>query len=156
VLAFWIADSAYLVAVATNTYSQAQWYNGLWYLSPVLAAWAGWLPARAQTNVAQQGTSAPGIVMLLAFALTALGVLCLSSSTRVGEIAVALAALAILVVMARLVMTWQQNVSLLNTSRHEAITDALTSLGNRRALAAELRRALSDATPDRPAALVLL
>jgi GGDEF domain-containing protein len=94
--------------------------------------------------------------MLLAFALTALGVLCLSSSTRVGEIAVALAALAILVVMARLVMTWQQNVSLLNTSRHEAITDALTSLGNRRALAAELRRALSDATPDRPAALVLL
>jgi diguanylate cyclase (GGDEF)-like protein len=156
VLAFWIADSAYLVAVATNTYSQTQWYNGLWYLSPVLAAWAGWLPDRRQTAAAVlRGTSARGIVMLLGFAATALAVLCASSVTEVGLVAVGLASLAILVILARLVMTWQENVRLLHDSRREAITDSLTGLRNRRALTADLRAVIAAARPEQPVALVL-
>ena len=156
VVAFWIADSCYLVSVATSTYSQGQWYNGLWYLSPVLAAWAGWLPAGPEaTTVVRRGTSGRAIAMLLGFAATALAVLCASSVTRVGLLALALAAATILVVLARLVMTWQENVRLLRDSQLEAITDTLTGLRNRRALAADLRERFATATPGRPVALAL-
>jgi len=155
VFAFWIADSSYLVSIATGTYSQSDWYNGLWYLSPVLAAWAGWVPARAATVTAVRGVSVRGIVMLLGFAVTALVVLCASSFVRVGPVAIGLAALAILVILARLVMTWQENVGLLSFSQREAMTDALTGLQNRRALTADLRTRIAAATTDRPLALAL-
>ena len=46
VLAFWVADSVYLVADATGSYTPNDWYNALWYWSPILAALAGWLPRR--------------------------------------------------------------------------------------------------------------
>jgi diguanylate cyclase (GGDEF)-like protein len=155
VVAFWIADSRYLVSIATGTYSLSDWYNGLWYLSPVLAAWASWVPARAATTTAARGVSVRGIVMLLGFAVTALVVLFASSFVRVGPVAIGLAALAILVILARLVMTWQENVGLLGFSQQEAITDALTGLQNRRALTADLRTRIAAATAERPLALAL-
>ena len=155
VLAFWIADSCYLVSVATGTYSQTDWYNGLWYLSPVLAAWAAWVPPRLGTASVSRETSARGIAMLLAFAVTALLVLCASSFATVGPLAIGLAALAIVVVLARLVITWQENVGLLSDSRQDAITDALTGLHNRRALIADLRTGIAAASTDRPMALAL-
>jgi diguanylate cyclase (GGDEF)-like protein len=157
VLAFWIADSRYLVSVARGTFSQTDWYNGLWYLSPVLAAWAGWLPARTATATVatSRGVSVRGIVMLLGFALTALAVVCASSFVRVGPVAIGLAALALLVILARLVMTWRENVGLLRFSQQEAITDALTGLQNRRALAADLGTRIVAATAERPLALAL-
>ena len=34
IVVFWIADSMYLVTVATNTYSNHEWFNPLWYWSP--------------------------------------------------------------------------------------------------------------------------
>ena len=52
--------------------------------------------------------------------------------------------------MARLVLTFRENVAMLRTSRAEALTDALTGLGNRRALAhdlAAMRREADDASP---------
>jgi diguanylate cyclase (GGDEF)-like protein len=156
VVAFWIADSSYLVSVARGTYSQSDWYNGLWYLSPVLAAWAGWVPARQVTAGVTRGMSARGIAMLLTFAVTALGVLCASSFTTVGPVAIGMAALAILVILARLVMTWQENVGLLRHSQHDAITDALTGLRNRRALTVDLEEQIAAAGPERSVVLVLL
>jgi two-component system cell cycle response regulator len=156
VFVFWIADSCYLKSVASGTYSQGDWYNGLWYLSPVLAAWSGWLPARSASTVAvDRGTSARGIAMLLGFALAALSILVASSITDVGAPAIILATSALLVIMARLVMTWRENVRLLRLSQTEALTDTLTGLRNRRSLTADLDRRLACATPARPLALVL-
>ncbi len=155
VLAFWIADSMYLVAVATNTYSTSQWYNGLWYLTPCLVAWAGWLPAKPQIATVQRGTSRRAIVMLLSFAVAALVVLFVGGYTNVGPVAMGLAAMAVLVVLARLVLTWQENVRLLRDSQREAVTDSLTGLRNRRALAGDLRDRLALATRTHPTTLVL-
>ncbi len=155
IFVFWVADSRYLVSVATGTYSQTDWYNGLWYLAPVLAAWAGWVPARDTTVGVARETSVRGIGMLLCFAIIALGVLGASSFERVGPVAIVLAELAILVILARLVMTWQQNITLLRSSQREAVTDALTGLPNRRALTLDLGVWISAATPDRPVALAL-
>ena len=156
VLAFWIADSFYLTKVATDTYSQAQWYNGLWYASPELAAFAAWLPAGAVTRSAVvRGTTARGIAMLLGVALGALTILVWSSFDPLGVPAIVLAASALLVILARLVMTWRDNLRLLRLSQGEALTDSLTGLRNRRALTMDLEHRLAVATTERPLVLAL-
>ena len=157
VIVFWIADSCYLVSVATSTYSKTQFYNGLWYLSPVLAAWAAWLPAAPAGSVqrALRGTSARGIVMLLCFALAATGVLVVGNACAVGVPAIVLSVTALTVVMARLVMTWNENVALLRHTQTEALTDALTAMANRRALTADLNRSVERASAEQPVVLGL-
>jgi len=155
VLAFWIADSVYLVADATGSYQQSDWYNGLWYASPVLAAWAGWLPGRAARAVAGRiGTR--GVVMPVAFALVAIAILVWSSVDPVGVTAIVLATGSLAVVMGRLVLTWRDNGRLLRASQDEANADALTGLGNRRALLADLEQRLPAVSEDLPFTLVLL
>jgi two-component system, cell cycle response regulator len=154
VLAFWIADSVYVVTDATGAYTQNDWYNALWYWAPVLAALAGWLP-RPVSAPASGRVSARGIVMPVAFASVAIAVLVVSSFDHVGVIAVALATGSLCVVMGRLVLTWRENARLLRASQGEALADALTGLGNRRALLADLERRLSNAVDGGPFALVL-
>jgi len=142
VISFWVADSLYLVKVATNTYANSEWFNPLWYWSPIIAAWAAWQPRRqAAPLVRHQGTR--GIVMSLAFACLALGTLVWSSFSPVGTIAVVLATLSLQVIMIRLLLTWRENAALLRASQEEALTDALTGLANRRALALELERRMA-------------
>ena len=57
--------------------------------------------------------------------------------------------------MARATLTFGENVAMLRTSRDEALTDALTGLGNRRALARALDELLPQADPERPLVLAL-
>jgi two-component system, cell cycle response regulator len=154
VLAFWIADSVYVVADANGTYTQGDWYNALWYCSPVLAAWAAWLPRRVEIH-APNRISARGIVMPVGFASVAIVILVWSSFDRVGVIAIVLASSSLSVVMGRLVLTWRDNARLLQASRVEAMADALTGLGNRRALMADLKSRLSVAGGERSCAVVL-
>jgi two-component system, cell cycle response regulator len=58
-------------------------------------------------------------------------------------------------VMARTMLTFRDNVAMLRASREEAQTDALTGLGNRRALGRALERELPLATAADPLVLVL-
>jgi diguanylate cyclase (GGDEF)-like protein len=142
VIAFWIADSLYLITVATNTYQNTAWFNPLWYWSPVLAAWSAWVP-RGSAAVSSRREGIRGIVLSVGFACVALGTLVWSSFSSVGAIAVVLATMALLVIMLRLLLTWRENAALLRASQEEALTDALTGLANRRALALELDRRMA-------------
>ena len=155
VAAFWIADSVYLITSATGTYQENAWFNPLWYWSPVLAGWAAWLPRRAFMRARPGATSTRGIVMPLAFAGGALMILVWSSFHPVGVLAIALATSSLLVVMCRLAMTWRENSSLLRASQDEAMTDVLTGLGNRRALAADLERRIARASAEHEFTLVM-
>lgn len=155
ILAFWVADSFYLTAVATNTYSQGQAYNGLWYLCPVIAAWASWLGFRRNPPPPPRGTRIRGIAMLLTVCVCSLTVLVWSEFDYVGISAIVLATASMAVIMGRLLMTWRENNRLLLLTEQDALTDILTGLPNRRALLSDLEHCLSVASEERPLALVL-
>ena len=100
VIAFWIADSRYLITDAARTYQKSLWFNPLWNLSPVLGAWAAWLPHRPSVRRAAGKLGVRGILMPLLFACAALGTLVWSSFTPLRLVAVTLASLSLLVVIA--------------------------------------------------------
>jgi two-component system cell cycle response regulator len=144
VVAFWVADSLYLITTASNTYNANAWFNPLWFWSPIALAWAAWLPRPKAFHLMPTTASARGIVMPLLFAGVALGLLVSSSFSSIGVVAIVLCTLSLLSVMVRLVIAWRENASLLRASRSEALTDSLTSLANRRALTLEIERRMAN------------
>jgi diguanylate cyclase (GGDEF)-like protein/putative nucleotidyltransferase with HDIG domain len=89
-------------------------------------------------------------------ALPALGVLVCDRHVHplsTAAVDLALAALALLV--ARLALSLRENQGLLQASQREALTDALTGLGNRRALMRDLDRAVDAAASGEPQVLAL-
>ena len=93
--------------------------------------------------------------MPVAFASLAIAILVWSSFDSVGATAIVLATGSLVVVMGRLVLTWRENARLLRASQDEALADALTGLGNRRALLADIERRLWTAREDTSFTLVL-
>ena len=136
VISFWLADSLYLVQTALGTYAAPAWFDIGWTLGLLLIALASWQPA-----VVHQPSTPDGLRFIsvpLGFGSLGLGTLIYGCLTDMNPVAVGLSALSLVAVMARLMLTFRENVAMLRTSRDEALTDVLTGLGNRRALAREL------------------
>jgi diguanylate cyclase (GGDEF)-like protein/putative nucleotidyltransferase with HDIG domain len=143
VVAFWIADSVYLVQTARGAVESESPFDAGWWGAAVLFGAAAWAPAGRQLAV-RAGRGLRVVVMPSVFAILSLGVLVTASVVRLNPGAVGLAAAAMVAVIARLLLTFRENVGMLDASRHEAHTDPLTGLGNRRRLTADLERALGE------------
>jgi diguanylate cyclase (GGDEF)-like protein len=153
VVLFYAADSLYLVGTAQGTYTWPSWIDTGWWAGLLLIALAAWQPPPRPREEADDERRRL-VVMPLLFALVATGVLVCAALRPVHWIAVALAAVSLLAVMVRLMLTFNENVAMLRVSRSEARTDPLTGLGNRRALARDLARRLG-AEKVEPFVLVL-
>ena len=154
VIAFWLADSLYLVGNTNGTYTPGSWFDVGWWLGLLLIGVAAWQPARHAVT-ARVDERQRRILMPLVFGSTGLGLLVYGCLADLNPVAVALAAASLLAVMARTMLTFRDNVAMLRASREEANTDALTGLGNRRALARLLEQELPRATTSDPLVLVL-
>jgi two-component system cell cycle response regulator len=152
---FWLADSLYLVKTAEGTFTSGGWIDTGWWVGLLLIAAAAWQkpPARIRTP---EGESLRLIAVPLGFGLVGLTLLVYGSAASLNTLAIALAAASLVAVMLRLTLTFKENVSMLRASRDEAMTDALTGLGNRRALAAAIEDTLPENDePARPVVLAL-
>ena len=151
---FWLADSMYLVQVNQGTYEAGGWFDAGWWAGLTLIAAAAWQrpPARV-TRPADERVRV--IAVPLTFGAVGLGLLVYGAVADVNLLAVGLAAASLVAVIARATLTFGENVAMLRTSRGEALTDALTGLGNRRALTRALEELVPEATPEQPLVLAL-
>jgi two-component system cell cycle response regulator len=146
ILLFWLADSLYLVRAAEGTYVSGGWFDAGWWGGLFLIALAAWQPVpERRERIA--GDSLRLLAAPLASGAVALELLVYGSLSDLNFLAVALAAAALVFVMVRLTLTFRQNVGMLRASRDEAMTDALTGLGNRRALTLALDEAFAGDAP---------
>jgi len=140
VVSFWLSDSLYLVLTAKGQWQSGGPFDVGWWATAVFFGAAAWQPATHRTSAAAPRTGT--IVAPIAFALIGLTVLVLGSIGDLNLMAISLAAASLLAVLTRLLLTHSANMRMLGLSRVEARTDALTGLGNRRALATDLADAL--------------
>ncbi len=153
-LALWaIADTTFVAASADGTYTVGGPLDALWMGSALVVGLAAWQPIPALPNLR---ADAPRLLIVpVIFALIALGLLVYGSFEREEPVGVILAGVTVLLVVIRAAWTFYEHMHLLEASQHEAVTDALTGLCNRRQMVTELQAALS-AGPDSSSAVLLM
>ncbi len=135
-----VSDALYVYMNAAGRYGDGWFFDAGWPLAAVVIARAAWVRApRARVR----GDEGRGTIALpLALAALCLVLLVYDHFVQVNALALGLATTALVAVLVRLALTYDQNLRMLRASRHEALVDGLTGLGNRRALMADLERAL--------------
>ena len=131
-----IADGVYLRQEATVGYVSGSWPDTLWLLGTVAIAGAAWTPGVRPERVPAGARRMLVIPALLA--LVGIAILMYDHFDRVSHLAIWLAGASLVVVVIRMILTFEENLSLLRRSQHEALTDQLTGLGNRRRLLRDL------------------
>ena len=148
-----VADSVYLYAVATGSYTEGGLFDALWPAGMLLIAAAAWTPAKQRTvETRSQALLVPGI-----FGLVAIGLGVYEPFVHVNLLAAAAIAATLLCLMLRGGLAILENRKLLERAQSDAVTDALTGLGNRRKLASELETTMAQLRlgVGRPAVLAL-
>ncbi len=149
---FGVSDGIYLWGNATGSWQAGSVFEAGWPAATLLLAWAAWMPPRHVRPRPLEGRRM--LVVPTLFALLGLTLLISDHFSRLNLLAVALAWASLLAVIGRLGMTFFANLTMLADTRTEALTDALTGLGNRRRLMRDLEDVLHP--EDRtPCALVL-
>ena len=144
---FGVSDGIYLWGNATGSWQAGSVFEAGWPAATLLLAWAAWMPPRHVRPRPLEGRRT--LVVPTLFALLGLTLLISDHFSRLNLLAVALAWASLLAVIGRFGMTFFANLTMLADSRSEALTDALTGLGNRRRLMRDLEDALhpEDRTP---------
>jgi len=146
------ADGLFLVQSVNGSYVEGSWLDALWPAGLLLIGWASFQPAKPVT-LRLGGWRVLALPIVLSFA--AVLVLVAGQIGAVNAVALALATAAVVAVIVRMVWTLRDNTVLLESTRTEAMTDALTGLANRRSLSMDLERTLAIAGPETPWVLVL-
>jgi two-component system, cell cycle response regulator len=142
---FAVTDTVYLYQTAKGTYIESTILDAGWPAGLLLFAFAAWQPKRAVVHRRLEGVRV--LAVPVGFGLLGLGLLVYDHFERLNSVALGLSALAIVAVIGRMALTFRENVKLLERSRAEADTDALTGLANRRKLLADLEERIEAEVP---------
>jgi diguanylate cyclase (GGDEF)-like protein len=135
-----VADSVYLAETAKGAYEAGGLLDALWPLSALLIGWAAWQPRRRR-DLRLDGARLVAVPVLAS--LAALALLFADHFSRLHVVALSLATGTLVLAVMRMGLAFVANARMLARSRREAVTDALTGLGNRRALMDDLERSMS-------------
>jgi two-component system, cell cycle response regulator len=136
-----IVDGYFLYESATGGTVGSTLMASLWPASTLLLGFAAWQRPAVSEPIRFEGWRV--LVMPSAFAVSGLGLLAFHTVKPQNVLALALAIATLGAVILRMAVTFRENIGLLSTSRREALTDALTGLGNRRKLMMDLDVALA-------------
>ncbi len=139
---FAMADTAYLYETAVGSYVEGGLLDVGWPAALALIACAAWQPVTKLEHGRAESWQA--LTLPTFFALVGLSLLIYDHFNRINVVALALASTTIGMVIVRAVLTFQERVRLFDASREEALSDALTGLGNRRRFAYDLEERLAE------------
>ena len=137
-----LADAIYLFQSSEGTYVEGTWLDVLWPIALLLIASAAWVRDRRGPELEIEGR--PLLAVPVTCVLLALTILVYDHFHRYNLLAIVLASATLLAVVIRLGTTFRENRRLYQLTKYEAVTDALTGLGNRRKLVGDLERRLRD------------
>jgi two-component system cell cycle response regulator len=140
VLSTALADIIYLFQSAEGTYVEGTWIDLLWPAAMLLIAASAWVSDRTRAGLSVEGR--PLLAVPAVCAVVATGILVYDHFAALNLLAIALGTGTLALVVVRLGVTFRENQRLFELTRQEATTDALTGLGNRRQLVADLERRL--------------
>ena len=153
-----LGDTVYLVQASAGTYRIGTLLDATWPAAIFLMSLAMWLPGTRTTG--QSRALRPRFALPAVGATCALVVLFRGSLNHVSRLALVLAAMTLAAVVVRLLLSLRELTALTESRRHQALTDELTGLGNRRFLMAALddyfaERTAADDTGHRLALLLI-
>jgi diguanylate cyclase (GGDEF)-like protein len=138
------ADSFFIFMESTGAYEAGGWIDNLWPAALAAIALAAW-QRTARPSQPHIGWTM-GMLPLVASAV-AIVTLVHAALSHGSALTVVLAAAAQFVGIARAGLMLRENFTLLHSARHEALTDKLTELPNRRALVHDLEAACASYHP---------
>jgi diguanylate cyclase (GGDEF)-like protein len=149
-VALGIDDTLYLSAIVRGTFTPAGALDSYWMFSLLLIAGAAaWSPAVVRLDDRVTIRSAVAIPFVFApVAVILAGYQALIPKNNL--FAVALTMLTLLAVVVRLAFTVRAHLSMIEANERDALTDALTGLGNRRKLLRDADELFDGATDERP------
>ncbi|MBJ7337621.1 MAG: EAL domain-containing protein [Mycolicibacterium sp.] len=138
-LLYAVADVLFMFHVADGTYFRGSWFDAMRPAAAMMLAAASWVappPRRSNLHLTARGNAAPQVL----FTIILMGLLVAGYDARLPRMTVILAAVGLVAVAARFAMAFREVSRLVDSHRH-AMTDDLTTLGNRRALSSALATA---------------
>jgi diguanylate cyclase (GGDEF)-like protein len=149
-----LSDGIYLVETAHGTYSTGGLLDAGWPAAALLVALAAWQPVGSPVGTRESDRRL--VLVPFACGLIALVLVTLAIFGTLPQAAAMPALLTLLLVTGRMAIAFVEGQQAMDENRREALTDGLTGLGNRRALLADLERAVARATPEDPRVCIVL
>ena len=148
-----VGDGVYLFQAAEGTYVEGTMLDALWPAAALLVGAAAWQPVGTRVAPRLEGWRVVAIPAVAG--LAAVGLQTYDHFQRISDGALVLAAATLVLVTVRMALTFRENQLMIRHTEHEANTDALTGLRNRRSLMTDLEHELELATAEHPRVLVL-